>query len=838
MSLFLVSVLLFGCEAPTPTVVTNDGVVVGGETYEARAEAAWSKVGSAQLSEAGGAWLAKVNTPIAVDVPDKLSGLPQGAAVVDIRSTPAIRAALLGTDEKAAAEAIRAAGAKALVVHTDPRPSMDRSSVVLSHLYHHDALDYFQLARVENGALVYLVTDGKLAFPPEVAGAAVAWVRETLSGQKPAPFPPARPERSDWQIITSIRRGGQELAVSLSTCDTLDKCLVEATTEIEASHRRNREILGFPRLSVDMPNIVLEMHRVTERAYVVPRDESTLRDLWEMGIDGALIVDKATEEEKKDGKKTQTGVWPGSVAVNRSFTNSEQFLKALAREFRFDSVRPWRDEGVELFLLRTTHWLERKEGGLVQLYRGVPPLPMEMVNLKTVRDAIVLQGEWYLANLKPDGVVTYKFWPEENRYSNEYNHVRHTLATWNLWQAWSLDPRPEFLEGAQRASAWTMKSLVVHDKTNMPDWERKKVDASPLKDEILEKGMAYYTFANNTKLGSVVVDLLGLLRVAKSTGDHSKDELFRQFGRYVLFSLQADGSWDAYHVPPGHPADDDKNDIVPGEAALALVNLYEYFQDEQYLDPLPKFFSYYQKWFDTRAARKKPTMPWPAFIYNNDDRLDLVQFGPWSVMAADAYTRVRPEATDVADFEFRVARWMIESYAYTSERTPFPDYIGGYYKFEGELPAMQAFCYGEGTAAAYSMALRLRPAEAAYFEKATRETVRFGMMMQHNGLSSFPYSRPEEIEGGIKYAMNEPKVRIDYVYHAQSTFYQWLMAAQNDPNLPASAKAEPDEAMAVLLEKMDYPSYRKPDAPVRHSVPADPSLQAQITVIEDSEGGE
>ncbi len=837
MSSFLLPLLL-ACQTPTPTVMTSSGAVVAGDTFEARAEAAWARVGAVTISEPGTAWLAKVNTPILVDVPEKLTGLPEGTKVLDLRADPAIKAALMGSDEKAAADLIRATGARAIVVHTDPRPSMDRGSAVLSHLYHHDELAYFQLARVENGALVYLVTDGKLAFPAEVAGPAIQWVRESLAGKKPAAFPPVKPERSDWQIVTSIRRNGQELAVSLSTCTTLDRCLTEAVTELEAYHRRNKEVLGLPKLMDDMDNIVLEMHRITERAAVVPRDEASLKDLWEMGMDGDILLDKVTDEEKKTGKKGQSAVWPGSVAVNRSYTGAEQFLKAMAREFRWDSVRPWRDEGVDLFLIRTTHWLERPEGGIVPLYRAVPPVPMDLVNLRTVRDSIILSGEWYLANLKPDGLVTYKFWPEENRYSNEYNHVRHTLATWNLWQAWTLDPRPEFLEGAQRASAWTMQSLVIRDGTNLPEWERKKVDASPMRDEILSKGMAYYTFANNTKLGSVVVDLLGLLEVAKSTNDHSKDELFRQFGRYVLFSLQADGSWDAYHVPPGHPADDDKNDIVPGEAALALVNLYEYFNDEQYLDPLPKFFSYYEKWFDTRAARKKLNMPWPAFIYNNDDRLDLVQFGPWSVMAAAAYTRVRPEATDIADFEFRVARWMIESYGYTSERTPYPDYIGGYYKFEGELPAMQAFCYGEGTAAAYDMALRMRPSEAAYFEKATRETVRFGMMMQHNGISSYPYTRASEIEGGTKYAMNEPKVRIDYVYHAQSTLYQWLMAAQTDPNLPAIAKAEPTPAMAELLEKMDYPSFRKPGAPVRTSVPPDASMKPQFTVIEDAEGGE
>lgn len=320
MSGLLLPFLLLGCDAPTPTVLTNSGVVVAGDTPEARAEGAWKNVGTATISAAGAAWLAKVNTPVMVDVPDKFSGMPEGAKLLDLRADPAVRAALMGSDEKAAADAVRATGARALVVHTDPRPSMDRGSMVLAHLYSHDALDYFQLARVENGALIYLVTDGKLAFPPELAAPAIQWVRDTLSGRTPAPFPPVKPERSDFQIVTSIRRNGQELAVSLSTCESLEKCLAEAATELEASHRRNREVLGLPRLRDDMGNIVIEMHRITERAFVVPRDEASLKDLWEMGIDGAILLDKVTDEEKKSGKKSQSAVWPGAVAVNRSFT--------------------------------------------------------------------------------------------------------------------------------------------------------------------------------------------------------------------------------------------------------------------------------------------------------------------------------------------------------------------------------------------------------------------------------------------------------------------------------------------------------------------------------------
>ncbi len=836
MLLSLALVLVLGCQeggtAPSTVVMArNEGILVSAPGYRARVETAWKEADAVTISEAGAKLVEKVGAPVYADAPDKIRGLGPKIEVKDIRTDAALVDLLLATDEKAAADAIRATGARVLIVHTALRPSMDRSKNVMSRLYNHDALDRFQLARVEEGALVYLVVDAPLSMSPELAQQSIEWLRARLSGKNPAPFPAVKPERSNWTMIASLRGRGQELAFSLAEGATLDRALIEIADDLETMHRRNKEPIGFPPLAYHMPELSIELHRVTERAPVVPRDEATLEDLWEMGVDGAILLDRV-------GERKQSGVWPGAVSSTRGITKADGFLRGVAKDFRWDSLRPWRDPETELELVRTMHYLEVPGKGVVPMYRGTSAVPMEMVTQTTVRDSILLAGEWYLANLNEEGEVTYKFWPEENRYSNEYNHVRHTLATWNLWQAYTLDPRPEFLEGAIRAQQWTLRALGEKD------------------------GMAYLTHGGQTKLGSVVVALLGMIEVAKTTGDHSNDELMRKFGKFVMYMQADSGTFRGYWNPATGQFIDQVNDIVPGEAALSLIYLYEYFDDPQYLEPLPKFFEYYKPWYKERAEKKSEGGPWPAYTYDNATRLELVQFGPWTVMAAAAYTRVKPEAKDVAAFGLEVGRWMIDTYEYTEDNAPFPDYVGGYYKFQGELPAMQAFCYAEGTAAAYDMALRMDPAQAAYFEKHTREAVRMGFQMQHDGIDSIYYSRPMEIMGGIKYALNEPKVRIDYVHHGLSAMYQWLMASRNDPNLPLMAKAEPDASMKAFLKLQDMPSFRDPGLPmwragdglaypgevVRTSVPPkklDPiaaaaavKRQQQATVEEDDGGAE
>ena len=83
-----------------------------------------------------------------------------------------------------------------------------------------------------------------------------------------------------------------------------------------------------------------------------------------------------------------------------------------------------------------------------------------------------------------------------------------------------------------------------------------------------------------------------------------------------------------------------------------------------------------------------------------------------------------------------------------SRSHPWPDYTGGYFKMAEELPAMQAFCYAEGTAAAYQLAIRFDPEQSPFFEKSTREAMRLGLAMQYTEDDTYAFSRPYQVMGG------------------------------------------------------------------------------------------
>jgi hypothetical protein len=762
-ALFL-SVGILSCgdsqQSATSTAYTNKGVVVAhGGGFEARVLEALTKISADTLSKESIDRIQKNDGIVLIDEPSKTLGLPAELTVRSLFGDAAVREALLATDEKAAADLLFEQGVRTVIVHHTVGASTDVGKRVLSRLIHHDHLTRFQLIRVGEGSLIYRVRKQAVKFDSKLATSIMRYVRARLGGLAPSQIPDIRSETGQWTFVATLRGQGRELAVAFAQDRTLERAVEELVTDLERLHRRRVEYYGFPPLNEHIKDLRVEIHRVTERAYIEPRDEQFLNRFWELGIDGAFML---------SADKKNRGILPGSVSYTRSLNRPDRFLRTVAKEGRMSSKRPWRDGETWFEVFRTIHYAELPGNRVMQLFRGFKMVPLKAVTVDAVRQAVVRAGEWYLANLQPDGSVVYKFWPEENRYANENNIVRHTLSTWNLVQAYTIDPRPEFLDAARKTLGFTQSHMLTESND--------------------EHGpMAYYKYKTNVKLGAVVINILGIVDLARQAETTEYDELLTKLGNFTKFMAEDNGKFLGYHVPKGHSYHGQTNDIVPGEAALALVYLAEYFDDDSWIEPLDKYWEYYMPVFRARAAKKQDDAPWPFYTYDNTTRLSLVQMGPWTVMAANAYHR-RTGNEEVAKFGLEVARWMIDTYQWSSDRAPWPDYVGGYYKLPEELPAMQAFCYAEGTAAAYDLAIRMAPDEVSYFETSTREAMRLGLAMQYTEADTYPFSRPQQVMGGIRYALNETKVRIDYVHHALSSMYQYVQAAEADPSLPAAVR--------------------------------------------------
>ncbi len=776
MVLAIVGIAYFASSSSSgPVAYTERGVVVSAPTDLERVGKALDALGRERVSFDASDRIQRRGGKILVDDLDKVTGLPEGQEVAGIFDDAELVTLLEGKDEAAVAEYLAEKGVKQVVLHQRAAASVDRGKTVFSRLYHHDFLERMSLFWVGEGLLFYEVLEKPVGFNPQLAAVSMAYLRARLKGQRIMGFPDYESETGEWTLIVALRTNGRELSTAFAKDKKLSGALEEVAGDLERHHRRYVEPTGFPPLSDHIDDVTIEIHRVSERAYVEPRGEEWLQEFWEMGIDGAYIMTADNDER---------AVLPGSASYTQSMRSADAFLRGVAKMGKMSERRPWRDPDAWLEVIRTVHYREDKDHGLAFLYRGVPAVPYEMVTVEAVRQGVIAAGDWYLANLLPNGQVVYKMWPSENRYSNEYNLVRHTLATWNLVQAWEMDKeREDFLVGARKALDFTEQYLV---REPVPGGDGEM--------------MAYYSFNNNQKLGTVVVNLLGMVDLARATESREWDAQLVEMGNFVKFMQLETGTYDGYYVDESHPYYGQQNDIVPGEAALSLIYLANYFDDDEWISGLPKYWDYYYDWFPERVAKADWDAPWPAHTYDNDIRLELVQFGPWTVMAANAYHE-RTGDEKVAQFGLDIARWMIDAYQWSGDNSPFPDYRGGYYKLPGELPAMQAFCYAEGTAAAYQLALRYKLDEASYFEEHTRETARFGLQMQYYPSSTYAFTRPWQVLGGIRYAMNETKVRVDYVHHGLSAMYQWVKAAPEDPNLSDMVKNGPALPMQMIVPK-------------------------------------
>jgi hypothetical protein len=569
----------------------------------------------------------------------------------------------------------------------------------------------------------------------------------------------------------------------------IERALDDLAGKMRRDWERKIETEGMGRLADRLKDIRLEIQVVTERAPVEPRSRFAIFDLWEMGVDGMMFRQREPGPgEKLDEHFTYL---PGSELVTRSLHSADEFLRTAVKDAGWTDDRPWeKDPRTRLDIFRTQHFAESAPGGgpAIRLMRGMPEVPLSWVNEKSVQDMLIAGAEWWLANQYPDGSFEYKYWPEQNRRSEDYNEVRHILGPRDLADAWRYRHDPRYLAGARRGMDWLLRYEV--DSAQAPQGPLPH----PPEGTLLFRYPSYQTQSAtdpaNQKLGTVAVAVLAWIEWARSTGSHEEDPRIRKMAKFVQSMQDPDGRFRPYLVQTGHPYEQERNDIVPGEAMLALGKVAEYFGEPEWVNAYQKFVGYYQPWFESRAERKIATGRWPQDIYANQDRLDLVQFGPWSVMAARQVYRVNQDP-QAGKFGLEVADWMIDSYQWTADKAPWPDYVGGYYKLPEELPAMQTFCYSEGTAAAYGLATQFAPDRAHKYEEGTREAIRFLELMQYDELDSYAFPRPEKIRGGIKYTMNEGKVRIDYVGHGLSTLVQWLDARRADPAVTSAEIWDP-----------------------------------------------
>ncbi|GHE48117.1 hypothetical protein GCM10019059_03620 [Camelimonas fluminis] len=192
--------------------------------------------------------------------------------------------------------------------------------------------------------------------------------------------------------------------------------------------------------------------------------------------------------------------------------------------------------------------------------------------------ALVAAGSGYLASqVGETGRFTYGWHPCFDREIPAYNGLRHASSLYAMIEAWGVTRDATLGAAIERALAYLMAELIRADGEG-------------------EGARAFLVEENGEiKLGGNAVAILALCKYCQVTGRQDHLELARRLAEGVLF-MQDAATGRFRHVfawPDMQLKDAFRIIYYDGEAAFALMRIYELTRDERLLDAVESAFRYF-----------------------------------------------------------------------------------------------------------------------------------------------------------------------------------------------------------------------------------------------------
>lgn len=197
--------------------------------------------------------------------------------------------------------------------------------------------------------------------------------------------------------------------------------------------------------------------------------------------------------------------------------------------------------------------------------------------------AIELGGEWFLNNQNED-FIYYTYYPYFNSYDKSSHELREMGALWSITKLAKFLKDERYTELANKGFLYFSKYFEYSDNED-------------------------YIYVNITpekiKLGYNAFAILSLLEIEHPEKDH----LLEGLANGILHLQKDSGELKTFF----YSTRDSGKDYYPGEALLALMSLYEYTDNQKYLDAVKKAFPHYVEYFE-----KNPNtafVPWQSRAY-------------------------------------------------------------------------------------------------------------------------------------------------------------------------------------------------------------------------------
>lgn len=397
-----------------------------------------------------------------------------------------------------------------------------------------------------------------------------------------------------------------------------------------------------------------------------------------------------------------------------------------------------------------TYFLVIRPGLDERAWKFVSREELELPTDSRYLESAVQAGLWLVNHQLPDGSFRYEYNPVEKTYSNEQSLLRQLGTSASILLLYGNYQERIFLDSGKKACEYVAGHLSY-----------------------INKDTAYIYGGGEANLGGAALAVMCFYQYSLVAGEEYDDEL-EALGEFLLFSQNDDGSLRSWYMMGGRvlePGDEFygmHTDYYPGEALLAIAQVYDHTRDDRYLECFRDAFDHYYEFYGGDNSPYTPFSPWATgaimmmYPYVLDQR-----YVNMSISMADnvlEYQGVYP-----ADFE-------IESYR------------GGFY-----YRKYQRYGSNPDGASASDKAYHPRSNTASKIEG----TVDLVWMIRQNGLnhntqryadSSFlcadflsqlqydkneaeKYEEPENVIGGVPGGVIDPQIRIDFNQHAMVT---WL----------------------------------------------------------------
>jgi hypothetical protein len=217
-------------------------------------------------------------------------------------------------------------------------------------------------------------------------------------------------------------------------------------------------------------------------------------------------------------------------------------------------------------------------GGATVLLRGNRFLPQSAVNRGTLDVFAGDMQRWMLANLHPDGRMTYMYYPASGRESDSNNMIRQWMATLCLTRMGIAAGNTDILGRARDNIRYNLEAFYRE-----------------------ENGLGLIEYRDKVKLGAIALAALAIL-------EHpAREDFADELARLVAATdhlWRDDGSFQTFYRPAERSADPNLHNFYPGETLLLWATLLRDNPDHDRARRFMRSFDYYRDW---HLENRKPS---------------------------------------------------------------------------------------------------------------------------------------------------------------------------------------------------------------------------------------